>query len=65
MGNDISALYIVDLVEFHQIAAGNILHGQYQKLSADLNLLADLDQDLLNGLHAHVPILLLSENRLW
>jgi len=38
---------------------------QYQKLSADLNLLLISTRICWNGLHAHVPILLLSENRLW
>jgi len=64
-GNEYQRTVRVDLVEFHQIAAGNILARAISEALCWSNLLADLDQDLLNGLHAHVPILLLSENRLW
>ena len=44
----LSALYVVDLVRFRQIAAGDILRGQYQGLSADPNSLANLDQGECN-----------------
>lgn len=46
----ISALYVVDLVRFRQIAAGDRLRGQYQALSQDPNSLANLDQDLPNNM---------------
>lgn len=39
-----SALYVVDLKRFRQIAAGDRLRGQYQGLSADPNSLSNLDQ---------------------
>lgn len=39
-----SALYVVDLKKFRQIAAGDRLRGQYQGLSADPNSLSNLDQ---------------------
>ena len=39
-----SALYVVDLVKFRKIAAGDRLRGQYQALSQDPNSLANLDQ---------------------
>ncbi|GAA6027206.1 hypothetical protein JCM8097_002483 [Rhodosporidiobolus ruineniae] len=45
----ISALYLVDLVRFRQIAAGDRLRQAYQGLSADPNSLANLDQDLPNS----------------
>ncbi|KAK7047284.1 killer toxin resistant protein [Paramarasmius palmivorus] len=61
----ISALYVVDLVRFRQIAAGDILRGQYQALSADPNSLANLDQDLPNNLQREVPIYSLHEDWLW
>ncbi|KAM6503198.1 glycosyltransferase family 24 protein [Amanita muscaria] len=61
----ISALYIVDLVRFRQLAAGDILRGQYQQLSADPNSLANLDQDLPNNLQRMVPIHSLHEDWLW
>ena len=39
-----SALYVVDLVKFRKIAAGDRLRGQYQALSQDPNSLSNLDQ---------------------
>jgi len=36
--------YVVDLVRFRQIAAGDRLRGQYQALSQDPNSLSNLDQ---------------------
>ncbi|EPQ50934.1 hypothetical protein GLOTRDRAFT_82068 [Gloeophyllum trabeum ATCC 11539] len=61
----ISALYVVDLVRFRQMAAGDILRGHYQQLSADPNSLANLDQDLPNNLQREVPIFSLHEDWLW
>ncbi|OAX38260.1 hypothetical protein K503DRAFT_800568 [Rhizopogon vinicolor AM-OR11-026] len=61
----ISALYVVDLVRFRQMAAGDILRGQYQMLSADPNSLANLDQDLPNNIQKDVPIFSLHEDWLW
>ncbi|KAI6106945.1 glycosyltransferase family 24 protein [Pisolithus croceorrhizus] len=61
----ISALYVVDLSRFRQMAAGDILRGQYQLLSADPNSLANLDQDLPNNLQREVPIYSLHEDWLW
>ncbi|KAH9024388.1 UDP-glucose:glycoprotein glucosyltransferase-domain-containing protein [Lactarius pseudohatsudake] len=61
----ISALYVVDLVRFRQMAAGDILRSHYQQLSADPNSLANLDQDLPNNLQGHVPIFSLPEDWLW
>ncbi|KAF5330129.1 hypothetical protein D9611_010543 [Ephemerocybe angulata] len=61
----ISALYVIDLVKFRQMAAGDILRQQYQALSADPNSLANLDQDLPNNLQGQVPIYSLPEDWLW
>ncbi|TFK19735.1 hypothetical protein FA15DRAFT_759842 [Coprinopsis marcescibilis] len=61
----ISALYVIDLVKFRQMAAGDILRQQYQGLSADPNSLANLDQDLPNNLQRQVPIFSLHEDWLW
>ncbi|GJF00041.1 glycosyltransferase family 24 protein [Phanerochaete sordida] len=61
----ISALYVVDLVRFRQMAAGDILRTHYQQLSADPNSLANLDQDLPNNLQREVPIFSLPEDWLW
>jgi len=58
-------LYVIDLVRFRQLAAGDILRGQYQQLSADPNSLANLDQDLPNNLQHQVPIYSLPEDWLW
>lgn len=58
----ISALYVVDLVRFRQVAAGDRLREQYQALSADPNSLSNLDQDLPNNMvhqvrpRARVPV---------
>jgi UDP-glucose:glycoprotein glucosyltransferase len=50
----ISALYVVDLKKFRQIAAGDRLRGQYQGLSSDPNSLSNLDQaSCCETQHAH------------
>lgn len=61
----ISALYVVDLVRFRQIAAGDRLRGQYQALSQDPNSLSNLDQDLPNNMIHQVPIKSLPQEWLW
>ncbi|KAG2196556.1 hypothetical protein INT47_010395 [Mucor saturninus] len=61
----ISALYVVDLVRFRQLAAGDRLRSQYQQLSADPNSLANLDQDLPNNMQHIVPIFSLPQEWLW
>ncbi|KAL7746392.1 killer toxin resistant protein [Sorochytrium milnesiophthora] len=61
----ISALYVVDLNRFRQLAAGDRLRGQYQALSADPNSLANLDQDLPNNMQEMVPIHSLPIEWLW
>ncbi|KAG1175838.1 hypothetical protein G6F70_003865 [Rhizopus microsporus] len=61
----ISALYVVDLVRFRQLAAGDRLRAQYQQLSADPNSLANLDQDLPNNMQHIVPIYSLPQEWLW
>lgn len=61
----ISALYVVDLIRFRQIAAGDILRHHYQQLSYDPNSLSNLDQDLPNNLQRNIPIHSLSQEWLW
>ncbi|GAA5860419.1 hypothetical protein JCM1840_000253 [Sporobolomyces johnsonii] len=61
----ISALYVVDLDRFRQIAAGDRLRQQYQGLSADPNSLANLDQDLPNNMQTSIPIYTLDRSWLW
>ncbi|CAO3644351.1 unnamed protein product [Cunninghamella echinulata] len=61
----ISALYVVDLVRFRQLAAGDRLRAQYQQLSADPHSLANLDQDLPNNMIHTVPIYSLPQEWLW
>ncbi|KAJ1720831.1 killer toxin resistant protein [Coemansia erecta] len=61
----ISALYVVDLRRFRQLAAGDRLRGQYQMLSRDANSLANLDQDLPNNMQHLVPIFSLPQEWLW
>ncbi|KAL2828795.1 UDP-glucose:glycoprotein glucosyltransferase-domain-containing protein [Aspergillus pseudoustus] len=61
----ISALYVVDLNRFREVAAGDRLRGQYQMLSADKNSLSNLDQDLPNHMQHHIPIKSLPQEWLW
>ncbi|KAJ1900071.1 killer toxin resistant protein, partial [Coemansia sp. IMI 209127] len=61
----ISALYVVDLKRFRQLAAGDRMRGQYQALSSDGNSLANLDQDLPNNMQHVVPIHSLPQDWLW
>ncbi|KAJ3413453.1 hypothetical protein HDV05_008022 [Chytridiales sp. JEL 0842] len=61
----ISALYVIDLVRFRQLAAGDRLRQQYQTLSADPNSLANLDQDLPNNMIHNIPMFSLPQEWLW
>ncbi|CAG8465507.1 9724_t:CDS:10 [Cetraspora pellucida] len=61
----ISALYVIDLQRFRQMAAGDKLRGQYQVLSSDPNSLSNLDQDLPNNMQHIVPIFSLPQEWLW
>lgn len=61
----ISALYVVDLHRFRQLAAGDRLRQQYQQLSADPESLSNLDQDLPNHMQDILPIHSLDKEWLW
>ncbi|KAL9125567.1 MAG: hypothetical protein Q9217_005248, partial [Psora testacea] len=61
----ISALYVVDLVKFREIAAGDRLRGQYHQLSADPGSLSNLDQDLPNHMQHVLKIKSLPQEWLW
>mmetsp|Transcript_32457 Transcript_32457/g.79034 ORF Transcript_32457/g.79034 Transcript_32457/m.79034 type:complete len:1653 (-) Transcript_32457:377-5335(-) len=61
----ISALYVVDLVRFRRMRAGDTLRSIYDNLSADPNSLANLDQDLPNYAQHTVPIYSLPQEWLW
>ena len=61
----ISAIYVVDLNKFRELAAGDRLRGQYQGLSADPNSLSNLDQDLPNNMIHQVGIKSLPQEWLW
>ena len=61
----ISALYVVDLNRFRQLAAGDRLRQQYHTLSADPNSLSNLDQDLPNNMQFSLPIHSLPQEWLW
>ena len=62
----ISALYVVDLVEFRRQAVGDKLRAIYQQLSADPASLANLDQDLPNyAQRIGVEIFSLPQEWLW
>lgn len=61
----ISALYVVDLKRFRDIAAGDRLRQQYHALSADPGSLSNLDQDLPNHMQFQIPIHSLPQEWLW
>jgi UDP-glucose:glycoprotein glucosyltransferase len=61
----ISALYVVDLLRFRQMAAGDRLRQQYHSLSADPASLSNLDQDLPNNMQFNLPIHSLPQEWLW
>ncbi|PHH58845.1 hypothetical protein CDD81_4273 [Ophiocordyceps australis] len=61
----ISALYVVDLRRFRELAAGDRLRQQYHALSADPNSLSNLDQDLPNHMQFQIPIHSLPQDWLW
>merc|ERR1712203_349390 len=61
----ISALFVVDLVEFRRTSTGDELRGIYNQLSRDPNSLANLDQDLPNFAQHQVPIYSLPPEWLW
>ncbi|KJZ76205.1 hypothetical protein HIM_04287 [Hirsutella minnesotensis 3608] len=61
----ISALYVVDLRRFRELAAGDRLRQQYHALSADPNSLSNLDQDLPNHMQFEIPIHSLPQEWLW
>ncbi|KAG2487497.1 hypothetical protein HYH03_013916 [Edaphochlamys debaryana] len=61
----ISALYLVDLRRFRQLAAGDQLRVVYDQLSKDPNSLANLDQDLPNYAQHNIKIHSLPQEWLW
>jgi UDP-glucose:glycoprotein glucosyltransferase len=61
----ISALFVVDLVRFRELAAGDRLRQQYHQLSADPASLSNLDQDLPNHMQHSLPIHSLPQEWLW
>ena len=61
----ISALYLIDLHRFRQLAAGDQYRVIYEQLSKDPNSLANLDQDLPNYAQHSVQIHSLPQEWLW
>lgn len=61
----ISALYVVDLRRFRELAAGDRLRQTYHTLSADPASLSNLDQDLPNHMQFQIPIHSLPQEWLW
>ena len=61
----ISALYVVDLIRFRRMAAGDKLRAIYDNLSRDPNSLSNLDQDLPNYAQNQIPIFSLPQEWLW
>ncbi|SCU84591.1 LANO_0C01816g1_1 [Lachancea nothofagi CBS 11611] len=52
----IEPAFIVDLAKYRKDHAGDKLRIHYQRLSAGINFLAKLDQDLINDMQVRVPI---------
>jgi UDP-glucose:glycoprotein glucosyltransferase len=52
----ISALYVVDIVKFRKIYAGDTYRMIYDSLSKDPNSLSNLDQDLPNYAQNQIEI---------
>eukprot|EP00667_Euglena_gracilis_P000196 EG_transcript_196 len=61
----ISALYVVDIKRFRQMAAGDNYRMIYDELTADPNSLANLDQDLPNYAQYLIGIHSLDQEWLW
>lgn len=61
----ISALYLVDLVNFRSSATGDILRYYYEGMARDPNSLSNLDQDLPNYAQNIIPIHSLPQEWLW
>lgn len=61
----ISALFVVDMIEWYRDMAGEILRSQYSALSRNPSSLNQLDQDLPNMLQDILPIRELPSNWLW
>eukprot|EP01053_Blabericola_migrator_P005254 Blabericola_migrator_1__5253@NODE_26_length_20894_cov_127_933788_g23_i0_p1_GENE_NODE_26_length_20894_cov_127_933788_g23_i0NODE_26_length_20894_cov_127_933788_g23_i0_p1_ORF_typecomplete_len1638_score310_90Glyco_transf_24/PF18404_1/1_1e125Glyco_transf_8/PF01501_20/3_8e18UDPg_GGTase/PF06427_11/0_052_NODE_26_length_20894_cov_127_933788_g23_i0879413707 len=61
----ISALFVVDLKRYREQQVGSDLRQIYNKLSADPNSLANLDQDLPNFAQVKIPIYSLPQEWLW
>lgn len=61
----ISALFVVDMVQWHREMAGEALRSQYSVLSRNPSSLNQLDQDLPNMMQDQLPIAELPANWLW
>lgn len=61
----ISALYVIDLKKFRELAAGDKLRHHYNQLSRDPGSLSNLDQDLPNNLQHQLKIFSLPQDWLW
>jgi len=61
----ISALFVVDLVQFRRLGVGDTLRSIYHGMAGDPNSLSNLDQDLPNYAQRTVPIFPLPEEWLW
>lgn len=61
----ISALYVVDLVRFRNLGAGDILRYFYETLAPNPDSLSNLDQDLPNFAQHQLPIYSLPQEWLW
>lgn len=61
----ISALFVVDMAQWHREMAGEALRSQYSVLTRNPSSLNQLDQDLPNMMQDQLPITELPANWLW
>eukprot|EP00441_Pelagodinium_beii_P019352 CAMPEP_0197670380 /NCGR_PEP_ID=MMETSP1338-20131121/74435_1 /TAXON_ID=43686 ORGANISM="Pelagodinium beii, Strain RCC1491" /NCGR_SAMPLE_ID=MMETSP1338 /ASSEMBLY_ACC=CAM_ASM_000754 /LENGTH=226 /DNA_ID=CAMNT_0043250115 /DNA_START=132 /DNA_END=809 /DNA_ORIENTATION=- len=61
----ISALFVVDLLEFRRQSVGDELRATYNQLTRDPSSLANLDQDLPNYAQHSIPMFSLPQEWLW
>ncbi|AQZ09155.1 KRE5 (YOR336W) [Zygosaccharomyces parabailii] len=60
--HSVEPMFVINLKKFRDLDGGDKLRIHYQRLSADANSLARVDQDLINDVQEEVPIRTLSRS---
>lgn len=60
-----NSLFVIDLVQFRKLNAGDKLRLKYQFLSSNSAYIENLNQDLINGLQKELKIFSLPQEWLW